>query len=187
MLRIDRVTTKIGDFGETRLADGSRVGKEDLRVEVLGALDEANAVLGLAQLYCDPANSSTLPGIQHALFDIGAVISAPGPARELPSLGPKIAHLTAEVEAGARALPPLTSFVLPGGSPAGAYLHLARTVVRRAERRVVTLHRKSPVDPEILRYLNRLSDYLFVLARVMNDHGATDVLWKPDLGTKSTA
>jgi cob(I)alamin adenosyltransferase len=180
MIRIDKVSTKAGDGGATGLSDGSRVSKDDLRIEVLGALDEANAALGVLRLHAEPGCHPSLSQVQNTLFDIGGVLCAPGPARILASLPAKVDDLTAAVEECAASLPPLTSFILPGGSPASAYCHLARTIVRRTERRVVALHRTTPVDPQVLRYLNRLSDFLFVLARKLNDRGAQDVLWKPD-------
>jgi len=183
MIRIDKVTTKAGDGGETSLSDGSRVSKEDVRIEVLGALDESNAVLGILRLHCGPGFDPALSQMQHTLFDIGGVLSGPGLAQTLASLPAKVEELTTDTQALAAALPPLTSFILPGGSPASAYCHLARTVVRRTERRVVALHRATPVDAQVLRYLNRLSDFLFVLARTLNDDGAQDVLWRPDRGS----
>jgi cob(I)alamin adenosyltransferase len=180
MVRIDRVTTRGGDAGETSLGDGTRVGKDAARVEAVGAVDEANAAIGLLRLAADPDTDAMLARAQNDLFDLGADLCVPGEAgarlrlTEAPSL-----RLEAEVAAMNADLPPLTSFILPGGTPAAAHAHLARTIVRRAERRVVTLARTEAVNPAVIRYLNRLSDHLFVLGRRLNANGAGDVLWVP--------
>jgi cob(I)alamin adenosyltransferase len=180
MVRIDRVTTRGGDGGETSLGDGTRVAKDAARVEAVGAVDEANAAIGLLRLAADPDTDAMLARAQNDLFDLGADLCVPGEAgarlrlTEAPSL-----RLEAEVAAMNAELPPLTSFILPGGTPAAAHAHLARTIVRRAERRVVTLSRAETVNPAVIRYLNRLSDHLFVLGRRLNANGAGDVLWVP--------
>ena len=187
MVRIDRVVTRGGDGGETSLGDGARLRKDAPRIEAIGAVDEANAVIGLlrAALRGAAAAGGTDPDaalarIQNDLFDLGADLAVPGEAgaRLRMSAGP-VARLEAEVAAMNEALPPLTSFVLPGGSPAAAAAHVARTVARRAERAVVRLGAEETVTPDAVRYLNRLSDHLFVLARVLNRNGADDVLWVP--------
>lgn len=180
MVRIDRVITRGGDKGETSLGDGSRVPKDALRVEAYGEVDEANAAVGLLRLHCAGAVDAMLARVQNDLFDVGADLCVPGEAGERlrltdqPSL-----RLEAEVAAMNAGLPALRSFILPGGTAAAAHAHVARTLVRRAERRVVTLARAETVNPAVIRYLNRLSDHLFVLGRHVNDDGAADVLWVP--------
>lgn len=180
MIRIDRVTTRGGDSGETSLGDGKRVRKDALRIEAIGAVDEANAALGLLRLHADAATDALLARIQNDLFDYGADLCVPGDAGgRLRMTDASCARLEAEAEAMRASLPPLTSFILPGGSTAAAHAHVARTVTRRAERRVVALAQAETINPVLLRYINRLSDYLFILGRVLNDNGARDVLWVP--------
>ena len=180
MVRIDRVITRGGDSGQTSLGDGSRVGKDALRVDAYGEVDEANAAISLVRLHADPATDAMLARIQNDLFDVGADLCVPGEAddrlrlSDAPSL-----RLEAEVAAMNADLAPLTSFVLPGGSPGAAHAHLARTITRRAERRVVALSHAETVNPAVIRYLNRLSDHLFVLSRHLNANAAGDVLWIP--------
>ena len=180
MVKIDRVVTRGGDGGETSLGDGSRVAKDDLRVEAYGTVDEANAVIGVLRLHADAAADAMLARIQNDLFDVGSDLCVPGEAgdrlrlTEAPAL-----RLEAEIAAMTKALPPLDSFVLPGGKPASAHAHVARTIVRRAERLVVALSRVEEVNPAVIRFLNRLSDHLFVLGRHLNDNGAADVKWVP--------
>ena len=180
MIRIDRVVTRAGDGGETSLGDGARVPKDALRVEAYGTVDEANACVGLLRLHTadDPEADAMLGRIQQDLFDVGADLCVPGEAGDrLRVTDAPSARLEAEVVAMNAALPPLTSFVLPGGTPAAAHAHLARTVVRRAERLAVSLARAEAVNPAVIRLLNRLSDHLFVLGRRLNAGG--DVLWTP--------
>jgi cob(I)alamin adenosyltransferase len=180
MVRIDRVVTRGGDGGETSLGDGTRVRKDALRVEAYGTVDEANAVLGLLRLHTQGDDDAMLARIQNDLFDVGADLCVPGEAGErLRLTDAPILRLEAEVEAMNAHLPKLTSFILPGGSPAAAHAHHARTVVRRAERLSVTLAGQEEVNPAVVRYLNRLSDHLFVLARHLNANAGTDVLWVP--------
>ena len=180
MVRIDRVVTRGGDAGETSLGDGARVRKDALRVEAYGTVDEANAVLGLLRLHTKGEPDAMLARIQNDLFDVGADLCVPGEAGErLRLTDAPILRLEAEVEAMNATLPRLTSFILPGGNPAAAHAHLARTVVRRAERLSVALAGQEDVNPAVIRYLNRLSDHLFVLARHLNDNAADDVLWVP--------
>jgi cob(I)alamin adenosyltransferase len=179
-IRIDRVTTRGGDSGETSLGDGTRVPKDALRVEAYGTVDEANATIGLLRLHAGGEADAMLARIQNDLFDVGSDLCVPGAAgdrlrlTDAPSL-----RLEAEVAAMNAALAPLDSFILPGGSPGAAYAHLARTIVRRAERLVVALAREETVNPAVIRFLNRLSDHLFVLGRVLNGNGAADVKWVP--------
>jgi cob(I)alamin adenosyltransferase len=180
MVRINRVITRGGDKGETSLGDGTRLSKDALRVEAYGTVDEANATIGLLRLHTEGEDDAMLGRIQNDLFDIGADLCVPGDAgdrlrlTEAPSL-----RLEAEVALMNESLPALTSFVMPGGTPAAAHAHLARTITRRAERRVVSLAHVEPVNPEVIKYLNRLSDHLFVLGRRLNDKAARDVLWVP--------
>jgi cob(I)alamin adenosyltransferase len=189
MVKLDRIYTGGGDGGETSLADGTRVSKASARIEAQGDIDEANAVIGLARAHAaaleDGAGiAETLARIQNDLFDIGADISSPGSDAgdgRLRIQPGQVARLEAEIDTLNQALAPLDSFVLPGGSAAAAWLHLARTVVRRAERRVVALADGEPVNPCITTYLNRLSDLLFVMARCANQRGSADVLWRPGL------
>ena len=193
MVRLTRIYTKGGDKGETSLGDGSRVPKQSLRVEAFGTVDEANAAIGLARLHADArANGDTdamLARIQNDLFDLGADLCTPeGSGRgsaakggELRIIAAQVERLEREIDAMNAGLKPLDSFILPGGSPAAAYLHVARTVTRRAERLACALAAEEPVNPEAVKYLNRLSDHLFVLGRRLNDNGARDVLWQPGL------
>jgi cob(I)alamin adenosyltransferase len=179
MVRIDRVVTRGGDRGETSLGDGSRVRKDSARIEAIGAVDETNAVIGVLRLHTRdrPDTDAMLARIQNDLFDCGADLCVPGEAGDrLRLTDVPVARLEAEVEALNEALPTLTSFVLPGGSQGAAYAHLARVTARRAERAVVAMEN---ANPALLRYLNRLSDHMFVLSRVLNDNGAGDVLWVP--------
>jgi cob(I)alamin adenosyltransferase len=180
MVFLSRIYTRSGDAGDTGLGDGSRVPKDSARVTAYGEVDELNAVLGLAA--CQVGDElMLLRSIQNDLFDVGADLCIP-PADGQTSLrvqAGQATRLELEIDRRNERLQPLRSFVLPGGSPAAAWLHLARTVCRRAERSVVALMRTEPVNPQVLVYLNRLSDLLFVMARVANDDGKGDVLWEP--------
>jgi cob(I)alamin adenosyltransferase len=185
MVFLSRIYTKSGDQGETGLGDGTRVPKDHLRVAAYGAVDELNAVLGLL-LACQPPppESDLLRSIQNDLFDVGADLCVPPAANEAPGQRLRVraeqaTRLEQAIDRLNAGLQPLTSFVLPGGEPAAAWCHLARTVCRRAERDVVSLLRAETVNPQVLIYLNRLSDFLFVLARVCNRQGQADVLWVP--------
>jgi len=172
------VVTRGGDKGETSLGDGTRVAKDDLRVEAYGTVDEANAAIGMLRLHADAEADAMLARIQNDLFDVGSDLCVPGEAGErLRLTDAPSARLEAEVVSMNAALKPLSSFILPGGTPAAAHAHLARTIVRRAERRVVSLNREQTVNPCVVRFLNRLSDHLFVLGRRLNPGG--DVLWTP--------
>ena len=183
MVRLTRIYTRGGDTGETSLGDGSRVAKQSLRVEAFGTVDEANAAIGLARLHTSGDADDMLARIQNDLFDLGADLCTPETGRRaagaLRIVAAQVERLESEIDDMNAALAPLDSFVLPGGSAAAAYLHLARTVTRRAERLVCALAAAEPVNPEAVKYLNRLSDHLFVLSRKLNDNGARDVLWRP--------
>jgi cob(I)alamin adenosyltransferase len=183
MVRLTRIYTRGGDAGETSLGDGSRVPKQDLRVAAFGTVDEANAAIGLARLHSEGEIDATLARIQNDLFDLGADLCTPETggkgAQALRVLPSQVARLEQEIDRLNAELKPLDSFVLPGGSPAAAHLHLARTIVRRAERLVAELAGQQKLNPEALKYLNRLSDHLFVLSRQANQKGASDVLWRP--------
>ena len=182
MVRIDRVVTRGGDGGDTSLGDGARVRKEALRVEAYGAVDEANAVIGMLRLHTrdDAAVDDLLARIQNDLFDIGADLCVPGQAGAPLRVGGEMAERYEKAVAEFNsALPTLKSFVLPGGSAGAAHAHLARTVVRRAERRVVSLMHAEAVNPEVVRVLNRLSDLLFVVSRRLNQGGGGEFLWRP--------
>jgi len=185
MVELTRIYTRGGDKGDTSLGDGRRVAKDDLRVEAYGTVDEANAVIGLARLHCGalPEVDARLARIQNDLFDLGADLCVPGESRKdagaLRIVQSQIDRLEAEIDAMNAELAPLKSFILPGGSPAAAHLHLARTVARRAERLICGLARQEAINPLAIAYVNRLSDHLFVLARHVNGNGALDVLWIP--------
>lgn len=185
MVRLDVITTRGGDGGQTSLGDGSRVAKDSARIEAIGTVDEANAAIGLLRLHTEGGPDAMLARIQNDLFDLGADLCVPGggEAAERPRLrvtDAQCARLEAELAAMNAGLPPLRSFVLPGGTPAAAHAHLARTLARRAERAAVALAAAEAVNPVAIRYLNRLSDHLFVLSRALNAGG--DVLWVPGGG-----
>ncbi len=184
MVTLTRIYTRGGDAGETSLTDGARVPKHALRVEAYGAVDEANSALGLARLHTTGGEADAMLGrIQNDLFDLGADFSTPEDGRKsagaLRIVAEQVDRLEREIDTMNAELLPLDSFVLPGGSAAAAFLHLARTLVRRAERVACALREAEPINPEALKYLNRLSDHLFVLSRYLNDRGARDVLWQP--------
>lgn len=183
MVKLDVITTRGGDGGETSLGDGARVRKDAPRIEAVGAVDEANAAVGLLRVQTEGEEDALLARVQNGLFDLGADLCAPGEGGARLRIGAAhVAALDAASAAVNAALPPLTSFVLPGGTPAAAAAHLARTAARRAERAVVRLAAEEPVNPEVVRYLNRLSDLLFNLSRKLNNNGAGDVLWQPGSG-----
>jgi len=183
MVKLTRIYTRGGDKGETSLGDGTRVGKESLRVEAFGTVDEANSAIGLARLETSGEADAMLARIQNDLFDLGADLCRPlgkeGEDRALRIIDAQVKRLEREIDALNAELEPLDSFILPGGSAAASRLHLARTIVRRAERLTAALAAAEPVNGAALRYLNRLSDHLFVLARHLNERGAGDVLWVP--------
>jgi cob(I)alamin adenosyltransferase len=183
MVKLTKIYTRGGDSGETSLGTGKRVRKDALRVEAYGTVDEANAAVGVARLESRADADAILARIQNDLFDLGADLCRPDDGGRAEgglrvSTG-QVERLEAEIDALNADLAPLQSFVLPGGSAASARLHLARTITRRAERLAVRLAAEETVNPEAVKYLNRLSDLLFVLARHCNDGGARDVLWTP--------
>ncbi|MDB5589769.1 cob(I)yrinic acid a,c-diamide adenosyltransferase [Enterovirga sp.] len=188
MVALNRIYTRAGDGGRTQLADGQRRPKHDLRIETYGTVDETNAAIGLARLHlaADPDTDAMLGRIQNDLFDLGADLATPAseaePKREaLRIVAAQVDRLEREIDGMNADIAPLRSFVLPGGTAAAAHLHLARTICRRAERLLVALMERpeEQVSPPALKYLNRLSDHLFVAARHVNGRGATDVLWVP--------
>jgi cob(I)alamin adenosyltransferase len=189
MVYLSRIYTRTGDQGETALGDGSRVSKDHPRVAAYGSVDEANCILGLllAQLRLDPGRDEIiklLGDVQNDLFDVGADLCVPLPTdaisdKRLRVRAEQSLRLEAAIDRLNAGQAPLTSFVLPGGSMAAAWCHLARVVCRRAERDVVTLGRAETINPQVVIYLNRLSDLLFVIARVLNGNGTADVLWVP--------
>ncbi|MCC6407994.1 MAG: cob(I)yrinic acid a,c-diamide adenosyltransferase [Planctomycetes bacterium] len=192
MVRLNRIYTKSGDDGTTSLGDGTRTAKHHLRIQTYGTVDETSSVIGLALVHgVEEPLAARLRTIQNDLFDVGADLCVPGAAGEkLRLTADYTTRLERWIDEVNEKLTPLNSFVLPGGRPAAAWLHLARTVCRRAERLVTELSaldaEHDRVNPEVLRYLNRLSDLLFVFARAANDGGALDVLWKPGAGRSAT-
>ena len=188
MVVLNKIYTRTGDDGTTALGSGERRKKYDLRIAAYGTVDEANAAIGVARLHTAgyPALDGALARIQNDLFDVGADLCTPGRGKgpggaRLTVTDNQVAWLEAEIDRLNADLTPLRSFVLPGGAAAAAYLHVARTICRRAERLTAELKDKAgeSVSPEVLKYLNRLSDYLFVASRYTNNKGAGDVLWKP--------
>jgi cob(I)alamin adenosyltransferase len=185
MVYLSRIYTKTGDGGDTALGDGTRVSKDHPRVVAYGEVDELNALLGLlTSQFPHLTERDLLCSIQNDLFDVGADLCVPQTAEEKPGerlrlAAEQVTRLEEVIDRLNVNLAPLTSFVLPGGAPAAAWCHTARTVCRRAEREVVTLMRSEAVNPQVVIYLNRLSDLLFVLARVCNEQGRQDVLWQP--------
>ena len=189
MVQLTKIYTRGGDQGETSLGDGSRVAKHDARVEAYGTVDEANAVIGLVRVEIARAGAderdldAALRRIQNDLFDLGADLCTPEDGRRaegaLRIAASQVEWLETEIDKINERLAPLSSFILPGGSPVAAQLHLARTVARRAERCVTELARSETVNTEAVKYLNRLSDLLFVMSRAANNDGADDVLWVP--------
>jgi cob(I)alamin adenosyltransferase len=183
MVRLNRIYTRTGDQGTAALGNGERRKKSDLRFAAIGEIDEANAAIGLARLHAHADLDRTLARVQNDLFDLGADLAVPPDAEKgksrLRVAEGQVTRLEDEIDRFNADLAPLTSFVLPGGTAAAAALHLARTVARRAERAVVALDEREPVNPAAIAYINRLSDLLFVAARFANEKGAGDVLWVP--------
>ena len=194
MVVLNKIYTRTGDSGETALVDGSRVAKHSARVESYGSVDELNAQLGLARLEADKAGGAAeaasvaeaIARIQNDLFDLGADLGRPNMEKDgkagypvLRMVAEQVDRLEREIDAMNKDLQPLRSFILPGGSPLAAHLHVCRTVCRRAERRAVELASVEGVNEHAVKYLNRLSDWLFVAGRVANENGAEDVLWVP--------
>jgi cob(I)alamin adenosyltransferase len=184
MVRLTRIYTRGGDAGQTSLGDGTRVAKHDLRVAAYGTVDEANATIGLIRLHTIGTDADAMLGrIQNDLFDLGADLCVPETANKkatpLRVSQAQIDRLEREIDTMNERMKPLDSFILPGGTPAAAYTHVARTVTRRAERLITELAAAERVNPLVIKYINRLSDHLFVLARHLNGDGAADVLWRP--------
>jgi cob(I)alamin adenosyltransferase len=187
MVKLTRIYTRGGDGGETSLGDGARRPKDNIRVDAFGTIDEANSVIGLARLHTEGEADAMLRRIQNDLFDLGADLCTPQEGRRsegaLRITAAQVERLEQEIDQLNGELAPLNSFVLPGGLPAAAYLHHGRTVVRRAERLMVTLTHVELINSEALKYVNRLSDHLFVLGRWLNGKGTADVLWAPGENT----
>jgi cob(I)alamin adenosyltransferase len=186
MVVLNKIYTKTGDAGETALGNGTRVAKHSMRVTAYGTVDEVNATLGLARLQAEGETDAALARIQNDLFDLGADLCRPEMHRDaeaeftpLRITDGQVGRLEDEIDTMNKALEPLRSFILPGGSALAAHLHLCRTVARRAERYAVELATVEDVNPAAVKYLNRLSDWFFVAARVSNDDGRADVLWEP--------
>ncbi|WP_061931009.1 cob(I)yrinic acid a,c-diamide adenosyltransferase [Aureimonas sp. AU22] len=186
MVRLTKIYTRTGDKGTTALGSGERRVKSDLRIEAYGTVDETNALIGVARLHAGPDLDAALSRIQNDLFDLGADLATPETDKPLPFerlaiTGSQVDWLEREIDRLNADLQPLNSFVLPAGTPASSHLHVARTVARRAERHMVELSRRDGerVSEPALKYINRLSDYLFVAARHANDGGRGDVLWVP--------
>ena len=186
MVVLNKIYTRTGDKGDTALSDGTRVAKHDPRVEAYGTVDELNATLGLCRLHAADVLARRIGTIQNDLFDLGADLSRPDMAADahagypvLRIIDAQVDRLESEIDAMNADLSPLRSFILPGGTALAAHLHLSRTVARRAERRATELLAGGDVNPAAIRYLNRLSDWLFVAGRIVNDNGADDILWVP--------
>ncbi len=183
MVRLNRIYTRTGDKGTTGLGDGTRLPKHAPRIAAYGTVDEANATIGLARLHTSGELDAMLARIQNDLFDLGADLCVPEDGRKaegaLRIVDAQVERLEREIDAMNAELSPLTSFILPGGTAAAAALHLARTVARRAERLMVELAERETVSEAAIKYINRLSDHLFVAARYANDKGKADVLWTP--------
>lgn len=186
MVVLNKIYTKTGDHGETALGNGARVAKHAVRVEAYGTVDETNATVGIARLHADGDMDAALMRIQNDLFDLGADLCRPDMDRDgeagypvLRMVEAQVKRLESEIDAMNAKLEPLRSFILPGGSPLAAHLHGCRTVSRRAERLAVELATMESVNPDAVKYLNRLSDWFFVAARIANDEGRADVLWVP--------
>ncbi|MBL4839000.1 MAG: cob(I)yrinic acid a,c-diamide adenosyltransferase [Kordiimonadaceae bacterium] len=184
MVKLTKIYTRGGDTGETSLAGGKRVAKDCARIDAYGSVDEANSAIGIARLSTSGETDEMLFRIQNDMFDLGADLATPGedfsPSETtLRIIDEQVTRLESEIDQMNADLSPLTSFTLPGGSSASAYLHLARTVTRRAERHAIAAQRTETINPIAIKYLNRLSDHLFVLTRYLNDKGTKDVLWIP--------
>ena len=179
MVKLNKIYTKTGDDGTSGLVDGSRASKAGLRMTAIGEVDEANAVIGMVIATLTPGDlPEHLQGIQNDMFDLGADLATPGEVG-LRIVASQVERLEVAIDAMNEELEPLQSFILPGGSDTVAALHLARTVVRRAERAAVALHEQEPLNPQLLAYLNRLSDLLFVTARYVAAKEGGDILWRP--------
>ena len=196
MVKLNKIYTKTGDKGSTQLGNGKRVEKNSLRVDAYGSVDEANATIGLSILRTNTKIKKILQIIQNDLFDLGADLCIPElsiseflstPKKNIQKLkitNDRVDYIEEKIDSFNKELASLNSFVLPGGSKSSTYLHIARTVTRRAERKVVALSKKEKINPVAIIYLNRLSDLLFVLARYTNNKGKNDILWKPGKNLK---
>ena len=187
MVKLNKIYTRTGDDGSTGLVDGSRTSKNSARMEAIGAVDETNSAIGLLVTQLHAINAEVVHRFQNDLFDLGADLATPAddgdefePSDMVLRIVPaQVEHVEHSIDALNEHLQPLTSFVLPGGTEAAARAHIARASARRAERAMVALAQEERVNPAALAYINRLSDYLFVLARSLNDHGRGDICWKP--------
>lgn len=183
MVKLTKIYTRGGDSGKTSLSDGTRLAKHDLRISAYGSVDEANSAIGLVRLHTRGEIDALLSRIQNDMFDLGADLATPGETFDDPMAlritQSQIDRLEHEIDAINADLAPLNSFILPGGAPAAAYLHLARTITRRAERLISEASEQTTLNPLALKYCNRLSDLLFVLGRKVNNNGALDILWVP--------
>ena len=182
MVKLNKIYTKTGDKGTTSLVSGKRVAKDHYRVRAYGTVDELNSILGIVRVKASIKIKKIISNIQNDLFDLGADLCVPGKNRKKTSLRvaeQQVVRLEQEIDHLNKGLQPLSSFILPGGAPASAYLHLARTVVRRAERIICDLVGQEKMSLHLRAYINRLSDHLFVAARYLNNHGQSDVLWEP--------
>lgn len=180
MVSLTRIYTRGGDKGKTSLGSGERVAKSNLRIAAIGTVDEANSAIGICRLAAAQEIDVILNRIQNDLFDVGADLCMPDLASPALRITPQqVEWLETQIDKLNKELTPLNSFILPGGSPSAAYLHMARTIVRRAERDIVALNENFKLNLEIIKYVNRLSDLLFVMARTVNQNGLNDILWVP--------
>lgn len=184
MVKLNKIYTRTGDKGDTGLVDGSRIAKHAPRVAAYGDVDEVNSLIGLVRLHTSGSADTMLGRIQNELFDLGADLATPGDdyddtSKALRIIPSQIERLEREIDEMNTRLEALTSFILPGGSVASAHLHYARTVTRRAERTITHAREHTSINPLAIEYINRLSDHLFVMARLMNDEGKADILWQP--------
>ncbi len=188
MVKLNKIYTKIGDKGSTQLGDGKMVNKDSLRVNAYGSVDEANATIGLSILRTNIKIKKILKIVQNDLFDLGADLCIPDKknTQKLKITKDRVDYIEEKIDNFNKELSSLNSFILPGGSESSTYLHIARTVTRRAERKIVALSKKEKINPITIIYLNRLSDLLFVLARYTNNKGKKDILWKPGKNLKKS-
>ena len=186
MVKLNKIYTRTGDKGSTLLGNGKRVDKNSLRVDAYGSVDEANASIGLSILRTNTKIKKILRLVQNDLFDLGADLCIPDKKniKKLKITNDRVDFLEKEIDGFNKELASLNSFILPGGSESSTYLHIARTITRRAERKIVALSKKEKINSVTIIYLNRLSDLLFVLARYTNSKGKKDILWKPGKNLK---
>jgi len=188
LVKLNKIYTKIGDKGSTQLGDGKMVNKDSLRVDAYGSVDKANATIGLSILKTNIKIKKILKIVQNDLFDLGADLCIPDKknTQKLKITKDRVDYIEEKIDNFNKELSSLNSFILPGGSESSTYLHIARTVTRRAERKIVALSKKEKINPITIIYLNRLSDLLFVLARYTNNKGKKDILWKPGKNLKKS-